>query len=208
MTSAFTPPAVGPSDPAVRAAFTRAALHEVLGMEPAVASHVRAALPPAAIATVLDAARNAWIPVDIDMDVTEAITAALGPERCKAFWRKGLVDTMESPILKPLLDGVVGMFGLAPESLMRWAPRAWEAIYRNCGTMTVLERGLRSARLSLDDITPALVRSGAFIEALRASCEAVFTLCRVYGEVHVESFDAASRSAVYAFTWTPRPRRR
>jgi hypothetical protein len=206
--AAVSPPVVGPSDPAVRAAFTRAALHEALAADPAVAAHLRAALPASTIAAVLDAGRNAWLPVAIDMDVTEAIAAALGPDRSAAFWRKSLVETLESPLLKPIVDGVVGLFGLAPESLLRWAPRAWLTIYRNCGTMTVLERGIRSGRLGFDDITPALVRSGAFIEALRASFEAVFTLCRVYGEVRVESCDLAARQAVYAFSWTPRPRRR
>jgi hypothetical protein len=209
MTSAAVSlPVVGPTDPAVRAAFTRAALHDALAVDTAVAARIRAALPAATIAQVLDAWRNAWLPVAIDMDVTEAITAALGPEQSAAFWRKILLETLESPLLKPLLDGVVSIFGLAPESLLRWAPRAWLAIYRNAGTMTVLERGIRSGRLGFDDITPALVRSGDFIEALRASCEAVFTLCHVYGEVKVESCDLAARRAVYAFSWTPRPRRR
>ncbi len=198
-------PTVGPLDPAVRAAFTQAALHAALAAEPV---RLRAALAESPLDQVLDASRSAWIPVEIDMDVTEAITAVLGPDRCTEFWRKSLVETMRSPILGPMVDGVVAVFGLAPESLLRWTPRAWSAVYRNCGTMTVLERGIREGRIGFDDITPALLRSGAFIEALRASFEAVFTLCRVHGEVQVESLDVASRSAVYAFSWTARPRRR
>lgn len=208
LSAAASPPAVGPSEPAVRAAVTRAALYAALGSDPAVAARVRAELPPSLFDQVLDAGRNAWLPVAIDMDVTEVISAALGPELSAEFWRRILVETLESPLLKPLLDGVVGMFGLAPESLLRWSPRAWNAVYRNCGSLNVLERGIRSARVGFDDITPTLLRSDTFIEALRASFEAVFTLCRVYGEVKVEAFDPAARSAVYAFSWTPRPRRR
>jgi hypothetical protein len=209
MPSADAPPAdIGPLDPAVRAAFTQAALHAVLAAEPEVSARVRAALPAATLERVLDAGRGEWLPVAVDMDVTEAIAAVLGPERGAEFWRKSLLLTLDSPLLKPIVDGAIEIFGLAPEALLRWVPRGWSAVYRNCGNMTVLERGLRSGRVGFDDITPALLRSDVFIEALRASFEALFTVCHVYGEAKVDSLDRATRSAIYALTWTPRPRRR
>ena len=191
--------------PVVRAAFTQSALATADTLEGDLGARIRAAVPPESLAQIVNTSRLNWLAADLDMDVTEAVTQVLGREQSAHFWRGSLLDTMETPLLKPLVDGAIAIFGLAPSNLLKWAPRIWEAIYRNCGTMTVFAGDTpTTALVAYESIAPALRRSPDFIEALRASFETLFVLCGTQGEVVVEEMDLVRARAVYAFSWATR----
>lgn len=191
--------------PVVRAAFTQAALATADSLEGDLGARIRAAVPPASLEQIVSTTRLDWLSADLDMDVTEAVHQVLGPERSAHFWKGSLLDVMETPLLKPLIDGAIAIFGLSPGNLLKWAPRIWEAIYRNCGTLTLTAAGTATAEVVYESIPPALRRSPDFIEALRASFETVFVLAQVQGVVVVEEMDLTHGRAVYAFSWAPTP---
>jgi hypothetical protein len=191
--------------PVVRAAFTQATLATADSLEGNLGARIRAAVPPASLEQIVSASRLDWLPADLDMDFTEAVNQVLGPERSAHFWKGALLEVMETPLLKPLVDGAVAIFGLSPGNLLRWAPKTWDAIYRNCGAMTLTAAGTATAQLVFESIAPPLRRSPDFIEALRASFETIFVLAHVQGVVVVEEMDLAHARAVYAFSWTPPP---
>jgi hypothetical protein len=192
----------GRGGPVVRAAFTQAALAAVDGLPGDVRKRVRESIPRDALARVTGAGRLEWIPVELDMAVTEAITSVLGPERSARFWKKSLLYTMETPLLEPILAGATNLFGLVPGSLLRWAPRVWEALYRDAGVMTVSEIGGSSALVSMSALAPALARSPAFVEAVRASLEALFAITRTAGEVRLVDVDLPAGRASFDVSWT------
>jgi hypothetical protein len=187
--------------PVVRASFTQSALVTADSLDGDLGDRIRAAVPPASLAQIESTSRLDWLSADLDMDVTEAVTQVLGRERSAHFWRGSLLDTMETPLLKPLVDGAIAIFGLSPGHLLKWAPRIWDAIYRNCGTMTVTQATGNTARIEYESIAPALRRSPAFIEALRASFETLFVLARTEGTVVVEEMDFGRARAIYGFSW-------
>jgi hypothetical protein len=188
--------------PIVRAAFTQAALAAADDLEGDLSDRIRAAVPSSSLEQIVVTSRLDWLSAEVDMDVTEAITRVLGPTRSADFWRRSLLDVMETPLLRPLVEGAIAIFGLAPGNLLKWAPRIWEAIYRNCGTMTVSPLGATTAHIAYESIAPALRRSPDFVEAVRASFETVFTLAHTRGEVVIETMDLAHARALYGVSWT------
>lgn len=188
--------------PVVRASFTQSALISADSLDGDLGAQIRAAVPPASLAQIVSTSRLDWLSADLDMDVTEAVTQVLGRERSAHFWRGSLLDAMDTPLLKPLIDGAIAIFGLSPGHLLKWAPRVWEAIYRNCGTMTVTSVSGTTAEIVLESIAPALRRSPDFIEALRASFETLFVLARTEGTVVIEEMDLGRARAVFGFSWT------
>jgi hypothetical protein len=192
--------------PVVRAAFTQASLATADSLEGDLGARIRAAVPPASIEQIESTTRLDWLAAELDMEITEAVHKVLGPERSAHFWKGALLDVMETPLLKPLVDGAIAIFGLSPSNLLKWSPRIWEAVYRNCGTLTLTTAGTATAEVVYDSIPPVLRRSPDFIEAMRGSFETLFVLAQVQGVVVVEEMDLVHGRAVYAFSWAPPPR--
>ena len=75
---------------------------------------------------------------------------------------------MASPLLKPLVDGAVHIFGADPAGLYRWVCRAWELLFRNCGTIELASRGPRSCVFVLHE-PPAIMTERAYLEGMASS---------------------------------------
>jgi hypothetical protein len=79
----------------------------VAGLEPATAQAVRARLAPATLATLERSSRLAWLPIEIDVEVTHAIYAELGAGRAHELFRRNLSVALETPILRSLAQGAL-----------------------------------------------------------------------------------------------------
>ncbi|MBI5542333.1 MAG: hypothetical protein HY901_00465, partial [Deltaproteobacteria bacterium] len=109
-----------------------------------------------------------------------------GEEAIREWSRRSILLSFEGPLLRPLVEASVKVFGLTPISWLQWIPRLWPSMCRNCGTLEVGETSPSRCTIHFAKAPPALVQSRPFLISLCGSCEGVIQLCKVKGRVEHE----------------------
>jgi hypothetical protein len=184
--------------PRILAGFVQGTL---AGLEPASALRVRARLAPETVALLERSSRLAWFPIEIDVELTDAIYLELGAGRAHELFRRNLSVALESPILRSLAQGALRLFGALPERLFAWAPKAYAQIYRDSGEMRFQVEEAGVARLELSELPPAIATSRNYLDGVAGSIAAGFDLMGVKGGVTIERFDPLRRRACFRLEW-------
>jgi hypothetical protein len=173
----------------------------IAGLEPAAAEGVRARLAPATRDALERSSRLAWLPIDVDVELTDAIYAELGAARAREMFRRNLSAALDTPILRSLAQGALRLFGASPERLFAWAPKAYAQLYRDAGEMRFERDGPGAARLELSRLPPAVASSRDYLDGMASAFAAGFDLMGIKGEVTVERVDPAGLRAAYRLVW-------
>jgi hypothetical protein len=186
------------SQPRILAGFVQGTLS---GVPAAARAGVRARLAPATLATLEASSRLAWLPIEVDVELTHAIYAELGAGRARELFRSSLAQALETPILRSLVQGALKLFGATPERLFGWAPKAYAQLYRDAGEMRFERDEPGSARLELFGLPPAVVGSRDYLDGMGGAFAAGFDVMGVKGEVTLERLDASAGTAGFRLLW-------
>jgi hypothetical protein len=187
--------------PRVLAGFVQSTLDALAGLGPGAAARVRARMAPASLAAVAEASRIAWVPLALDIELTNWLYAEVGMERGRAFMRDNLRKSFDLPILRGLLDTALRLLGRDPERVLRWAPKVWGHLFRGAGSLRFEEAGACAARLVLADLPDEVLRGSEWLDGTAGAAAAVFDILRVDGEVRLEGPDRSARTAAIHATW-------
>ncbi|MFO0560907.1 MAG: hypothetical protein U0269_23010 [Polyangiales bacterium] len=155
---------------------------------PAAAERVRASIPRE-IEAIERAGMTDWVDFAALRALLEGALRELGEAEFRRWCSSAMTDTLQGPLLRTLWDSSVRLFGLRPESILRWAPQAWALMYRDLGTVewSSSERCLKMTRLDA-----AAYASNAFLESAAAAVDAVFSLCNERVSTVVERRDSGT----------------
>lgn len=138
-----------------------------------------------------------WLPVEVDVELTECFFQVAGAERARRAFREAIAQAIE----RPLLEGALGIFGRDPVKILRWVPKAWSLIYRDCGEMRCAQAGEGSARLELGLLPEPIVHSRFHLTATAATLPAFFDWLGIEGRVRLEGPCATTRTATFHLSW-------
>jgi hypothetical protein len=187
----------------MRAAHLKSRVALLSELPPGPRQQVFAGLGPTTIAQIEGAARTAWLPVELDLDITESLARVLGIPATRAASKQGLLRTVEGPLLKPMIQAMIGVLGLTPASWLQWYPRLWPTIYRASGVLVVRHVPPDAVSLHVSGMPRPLASSRAYIEGLAGAFEAAFDVCRVAGNVVGRVDSADPSTAHFDARWTP-----
>jgi len=165
-----------------------------------------ALLPPEALRSIAAASGLDWLPVAVNLQVTQAIYDGLGSAEADRFFRAHSVASLHGPILQTLVSTAVRMFGLDPVSFARWVPRAWHMIFRGVGEWQVeeLQPGATSAVLTLASLPPSCADHATWVRSVSHSMGALFDLAKVQGVVDVPPRAQGATRVTFQLRWTAR----
>ncbi len=184
--------------PRILAGFVQGTL---AGLEPATQERVRERLSVATLATLERSSRLAWLPIEIDVEVTHAIYAELGSGRAHELFRRNLSAALDTPILRSLAQGALRLFGASPTRLFGWAPKVYAQLFRDAGQMRFESDEPGSARLELSRLPAAVAESREYLDGVAGSIAAGFDFMGRKGEVTIERLDPAGRRACFRLAW-------
>jgi len=187
--------------PRILAGFVQGTLAAVAAQDAALGERVRARLAPATRERLARASRIAWVALDLDVELTHAIYAELGPVRARELFRRNLSGALDSPVLRSLAQGALRLFGASPARIFGWAPKAYAQIYREAGEMRFALDAPGSARLELHALPPAVATSRSYLDGMAAAVAAGFDLMGVKGEVRLESHEPVAARARFRLEW-------
>jgi len=173
----------------IRAGQAQANLKALGLLKPATRERVQRHLSPETIEAIRNANRFTWIPVKLDIEVTEAVHEECGETGLTDWAKESFLQAMKTPVLGPMYNGIVRLFNIQPAGMFKLAPLAWRAAYRNCGELTIEEvsSGLKGTISSLPAI---LAASRPYFIGVAGVFEAVLNLNRNQGKVLLKALSA------------------
>lgn len=189
------------AEPAVRARHMKTFVETIGALEPPVRERIRARLPSEHVVAIDEAVPAVWLPMAINLSVTDAVSLELGPRDAHAFFRALVSAEYETDTFRAFLASVARLLGLTPTTYVKMAPRGWELVFKNCGALRPLARERHQAWLEYTNIPSICLQNDLWIESVRSSFYSAFDLTRVPGEIRWEELDFHKRRAVFRFVW-------
>lgn len=146
----------------------------------------------------------AWVEAEYFHRLAAAIFEGMGPEPGTEFWRAAMADSLGRPLLRPLREGALGMFGKSPASLFRFSKQAWSLVTRELCTVRFQERGdddeLDGGCVTFGEIVPVLAPA-EFSLFCKGASQAVVDVLRFEGAASLCEVSAAARRVRVEVTW-------
>lgn len=161
------------------------------------------ALPTRLVSEIRGATPVGWMAIADNVALADAIANQLGPVRARPFFREVLLLEYQSSLLKPFVEGISRALGLTPATFVKMAPRGWELVYRDCGTLQGNPLSETEAQLVIRDLPVACARNELWLEAVRSTFYTAFDLSRVSGEIEWLELNLGARRASMQFRWQP-----
>jgi hypothetical protein len=165
-----------------------------------------ALLPAETLSVVGKASGLDWLPVALNLQVTQACYDGLGAAEADRFFRAHSLASFDGPILQTMVTTAVRMFGLDPVSFARWVPRAWHMIFRETGEWRVPDAPPDAAALvlALTELPPECAEHQVWHRSVSRSISALFDLARVPGVADVLPRAKGDGEVRFSLRWTPR----
>jgi hypothetical protein len=187
--------------PRILAGFVQGTLAAVSALDVGLGERVASRLAPGTHERLIHASRIAWLELEVDVELTHAIYAELGPARAQELFRRNLTGALDAPILRSLAQGALRLFGASPSRVFGWAPKAYGQLYRDAGVMRFAQDAPGLARLELESLPACVAESARYLDGIAASIAGGFDFMGVKGEVCIESHTPAARCASFRLEW-------
>jgi hypothetical protein len=189
-----------PSGAAVRARHMKSFVEALSGLEDARAPAILAATPPGMLETIEQATPSAWLPVELNVQLTELTTQTLADEAFD-FYRRMMLAEYETSLFKSFVAMSIRLLGLAPSTFVKMTPRGWPLVFRRCGKFRALEQSTGYALLRVTELPEICTRNEVWLESVRAGFASAFELTKTPGRVEWHELSLPLRRAIFVFRW-------
>lgn len=183
------------------AAFCRGSLETIDAYDRDLATRVRAALDPMSLTRIETASRLAWLPIDLDVELTRAVFSVAGMGRAQEIFRHGMIASLDAPLLRPIRVAAGALFAGSIRDVLGWTPRVWSTIYRDCGAVALVERGPGSVDLNISGLPRSILAYPNYLLGTAATVEAVFDAFGVQGRIDLIGPNLNESSAILRARW-------
>jgi hypothetical protein len=149
-------------------------------------------------ARIADALPVEWLPIEIDIEVMEALSQALTPAQIEELVVERQRREMGSALFKTFVVTTGKLLGFTPATMVRQLPKGWRQVMQDCGEIEISAIEARAATAWIRGLPPACLASAAWIGALRPGLGMLFELVSSRGEVDVSIHGGDVR---VHFTW-------
>lgn len=159
-------------------------------------AQVRALCPK--IITEIDASiRTRWLPVELDVVLSQTVEDVCGFDRLAEWSRQAVYQSARGPLMGPILDGLTRL-GLGPRHALRRLPNIWNLIYKNCGSLTCdAEPGHAGIILSAP---PLDTLSESYLRGVGAAFEGA--VCALGGTMDENRIEIDKDEVRFSLRWT------
>ncbi|HMJ13994.1 MAG TPA: hypothetical protein VK524_21400 [Polyangiaceae bacterium] len=187
--------------PFVRARHMKTFVETIDALDERVRARIYARLAADDIETIAQAVPVVWLPMNLNVLVTDATSLELGPQGAHDFFRALVTAEYRTDTFRSFLASIGRLLGLTPSTYVKMTPKGWELVFKNCGSFRPMERERERARLEYKDIPQMCVQNQLWMESVRSSFYSAFELTGVSGDIRWEELDLNRRRAIFLFTW-------
>jgi hypothetical protein len=165
-----------------------------------------AVLPAEVHQAITGASGLDWLPVSLNLTMTQAIYEGLGEAEADRFFRAHTLASFEGPLLQTMVSSGVRILGLDPASFGRWVPKGWHLLFRGVGEWTVVppSPGVAVVSLTLAQLPQPCADHPVWLRSVARSLDALLDLAQVRGSADLLPRDRGSGQATFELRWQPR----
>lgn len=187
--------------PVIKAAQVQANLENIARLGSANAEKILGLVRESTVRQIKDATRVAWLPLELDVELTESVKMIVGENGLFDWSKKCLMASFKTGLLGPLIAGSIQVFGVSPKTMFKLAPRAWNTIFRNCGQLSLEDKGKTELHMVGSDLAFNMLDSSAYLAGISGSMASVFEVTRTRGQVKEEVGSIQDKRVVWVASW-------
>jgi hypothetical protein len=188
--------------PLIRASNIQQNLKSLNMFSPSISEQIKQQIPEAVLSQVTTAARSEWLPLELDIAVTEAVCKVAGTQNLIDWSRDALVKSADGPLIGPFVRGSLRLFGITPAGLYKLGPKIWSVVYRNCGIASYKVVASKLVHVTIEGVPMIMRQSNAYLLGVGGAIEAPMVFCRVKGKIKLDPSLETPSSVCYVASWT------
>ena len=188
----------------LRASIPKSSWAEIALLEPPRLTKIEKLVGEAFVAELSAASGVQWVPFEFEAKLADAVFEVLGPSATRALYRRKTVRSFEIPLIRPILQSSLRIFGATPASILKMVGRTWALVSRNSGSYDCVDESDQRRATSVVRDFPARLyrRREAWLETAMGGYEAFFAPFKLgKGTVRVIERDFTTGSASFVLEW-------
>jgi hypothetical protein len=198
---ASSPPPPSAPVPQVRARHPQMLLRLAQETLPVEGAAILAAIRPETRAALAAADAMAWLPVEVDVEVVEAVAGQLAPAARDALLQARQHEEVGSSLLSGFVETALRAFTPSPAILVKQLPAGWGRVFRDAGWIALVSTGRHDAVTRFHRLPAVCIGSAPWVSSLSVSMQALYHLVNVTGTVDCRIEDPAQGTALVTFRW-------
>jgi hypothetical protein len=150
--------------------------------------------------SILRTEDDKWIPVEMFIELLNCIAAEIGEQGIYDWNLKAFEYSIKSSVLGTYMRTAVNLFGIQPKSLSKLVPYIWKHFYRNCGELSVEEKGENQIVFVATGLPPAILGCRAHLLCTGAAFVFLFSLNNITAQLEIEQPKDA-RNVLFIISW-------
>jgi hypothetical protein len=150
--------------------------------------------------SVLRTEEEKWVPVEMMVELIKCVAAEIGEQGIYEWNQKAFNYTIDSSVLGTYMRTASNLFNIQPASVAKLGPFIWKHLYRNCGEMSVEEKGENKIAFVLTDLPPIILSCRAYLLAIGAAFVCLFTFGNYTSQLEIEQ-PKDTRNVHFIISW-------
>ena len=188
----------------LRASIPKSSWAEITLLGPPRLTKIEKLVGESFVAELTAASGVEWIAFEFESKLADAVFEVLGPSETRALYRRKTVRSFDIPLIRPILQSSLRVFGATPASILKMVGRTWALASRNSGSYGCVDESDQRRCTSVVRDFPARLyrRREAWLETAMGGYEAFFTPFKLdRGTVRVSERDFTTGSASFVLEW-------
>lgn len=184
----------------VRARYMKTFLDTVERLERGSSREVLSHFGEDAVERIRSAGPTAWLPAELNVQLTHAVARTLGPDETEGFFRHMLGLVYDTSLFSTFVRGIVRLVGRDPGGYLKWVARGYSLAFKNAGVWSVAEHEAGRAVLAVSGLPAPFAGDEVWLRTVAASMGSLFDLAQKPGESRLESY--GDDHARIVLSWT------
>ncbi len=143
-----------------------------------------------------------WLPIGVNLELTDAIFRGLGNEQADAFYQNWLKRQMSAPAFAGLVRTALSLFRFDTVAVAKWIPKAFDLMYRDFGQFKIEPLAPQHIKVSLSDMPQELARHEHWQRSVSSGLHALYFLTGVSRTTELRSAHGGERTMRVDLRWT------
>jgi hypothetical protein len=151
----------------------------------------------------IEAASNLeWLPVSVNLELTDAVFRGLGDEQADVFYQNWLKRQMSAPAFAGLVRTALSLFRFDTAAIAKWIPKAFDLMYRDYGKLSIEPVGPLHLQLVLRGMPAELASHKNWQRSVASGLYALFFLTGAKGTTELTCASGAGPRMQVDLRWT------
>ena len=143
-----------------------------------------------------------WLPVSVNLELTDAIFHGLGDQQADQFYQNWLKRQMSAPAFAGLVRTALSLFRFDTVAIAKWIPKAFDLMYRDHGRFVIEPLAPLHLNVSLNAMPQELANHKNWQRSVASGLHALFFLTGVKGTTELTCASATQAELRVDLHWT------